>query len=230
MSEPQPPDIERILFTEEQIQQRIREVAAEISEKYRGRDLKLIGVLKGSVFFLTALAREIEIPVKIDFLAISSFSNQRGAPGVVRIAKDLDESIEGEDVLLVEDIVDTGFTARYLLQTLAGRGPELARDLHAAGPHGAPHRAGSGRVPLLRDPGPLRDRLRPGLQAALPEPGLHRRDEAGLIPGTGYVTSKLAAGEEFRGYAAPEIGRYNGACPRLPTRSFRTTRTGFSKS
>ena len=117
------PEIERILFTAEQIDARIREVAAEISEKYRGRDLKLIGVLKGSVFFLTALAREIEIPVKIDFLAISSFSNQRGAPGVVRIAKDLDEGIEGEDVLLVEDIVDTGFTARYLLQTLAGRGP-----------------------------------------------------------------------------------------------------------
>ena len=123
MSEAQLPDIERILFTEEQIRQRIREVAAEISEKYRGRDLKLIGVLKGSIFFLTALAREIEVPLKIDFLAISSFSNRNTAPGLVRIAKDLDESIEGEDVLLVEDIVDTGFTARYLLQTLAGRGP-----------------------------------------------------------------------------------------------------------
>ena len=123
MSEAQPPGIERILFTEEQIQQRVHEVAAEISEEYRGRDLKLIGVLKGSVFFLTALARQIEIPIKIDFLAISSFSNRSAAPGLVRIAKDLDESIEGEDVLLVEDIVDTGFTARYLLQTLAGRGP-----------------------------------------------------------------------------------------------------------
>jgi hypoxanthine phosphoribosyltransferase len=123
MTKPIAPEIDRVLFTEEQVNTRIREVAAEISEKYRGKDLKLIAVLKGSVFFLTALAREIEIPVKIDFLAISSFSNQRGAPGVVRIAKDLDEGIEGEDVLLVEDIVDTGFTARYLLQTLAGRGP-----------------------------------------------------------------------------------------------------------
>ncbi len=123
MSSQQPPNIERILFTEEQIQERIRAVAAEISEKYRDRNLKLISVLKGSVFFLTALAREISIPVKIDFLAISSFSNSAGAPGLVRIAKDLDEGIEGEDVLLVEDIVDTGFTSRYLLQTLAGRGP-----------------------------------------------------------------------------------------------------------
>jgi hypoxanthine phosphoribosyltransferase len=123
MSAAQPPGFERVLFTEEQILQRIQEVAAEISARYRDRELKLIGVLKGSVFFLTALARAIEIPIKIDFLAISSFANRTAAPGMVRIAKDLDESIEGEDVLLVEDIVDTGFTARYLLQTLAGRGP-----------------------------------------------------------------------------------------------------------
>jgi len=117
------PGLDRILFTEEQIDQRIREVAAEISRNYQGKTVKLVGVLKGSIFFLTALARHIETPVKIDFLSISSFSNKSGAPGVVRIAKDLDESIEGEDVLLVEDIVDTGFTLRYLLQTLAGRAP-----------------------------------------------------------------------------------------------------------
>jgi len=115
--------LERVLFTEEQIDRRIREVAAEISRDYEGKTVKLIGVLKGSVFFLTALARHIEIPVKIDFLGISSFSNRSGAPGVVRIAKDLDESIEGEDVLMVEDIVDTGLTLRYLLQTLSGRAP-----------------------------------------------------------------------------------------------------------
>ena len=115
--------VERVLFTEEEISARIREVAARITQDYQGRTIKLIGVLKGSVFFLTELARRIEVPVKIDFLGISSFSNRSGAPGVVRIAKDLDESIEGEDVLLVEDIVDTGFTLRYLLQTLAGRSP-----------------------------------------------------------------------------------------------------------
>jgi hypoxanthine phosphoribosyltransferase len=119
-----PPGIERVLFTEEQVAARIGEVAAEISEKYRGRDLKLIAVLKGSVFFLTALARAIEIPVKIDFLAISNFGGpSQVPPGMVRIAKDLDDPIQDEDVLLVEDIVDTGFTARYLLQTLAGRSP-----------------------------------------------------------------------------------------------------------
>ncbi len=116
------PPIERVLFTEEQVQARIREVAAEISAHYQGRDLKLIGVLKGSIFFLTALARHITVPVKIDLLAISRFG--KGAPGVVRIAKDLDESIEGEDVLLVEDIVDTGLTSRYLLQALSTRQPK----------------------------------------------------------------------------------------------------------
>ena len=115
--------IERVLFTGEEIAARIREVAAQVTRDYQGRTIKLIGVLKGSVFFLTELARHIDVPVKIDFLGISSFSNRSGAPGVVRIAKDLDESIEGEDVLLVEDIVDTGFTLRYLLQTLAGRSP-----------------------------------------------------------------------------------------------------------
>ena len=98
-------------------------MAAEISRDYAGKTVKLIGVLKGSIFFLTALARHIEVPVEIDFLGISSFSNKSGAPGLVRIAKDLDDSIEGEDVMLVEDIVDTGFTLRYLLQTLAGRAP-----------------------------------------------------------------------------------------------------------
>ena len=116
-----PAGVERILFTEEQIAGRIREVAAEISEKYRGRDLKLIAVLKGAVFFLTQLACAIEIPVKIDFLAISTFGG--AAPGMVRISKDLDDPIQDQDVLLVEDIIDTGFTTRFLLQTLAGRSP-----------------------------------------------------------------------------------------------------------
>jgi hypoxanthine phosphoribosyltransferase len=115
--------IEKVLFTEEQIDARIAELAAEIEARYRGRSLKMIGVLKGSFVFMAALVRRINIPVRIDFLGISSFSNKTGAPGLVRISKDLDDSIEGEDVLLVEDIVDTGFTLRYLLQTLASRGP-----------------------------------------------------------------------------------------------------------
>jgi hypoxanthine phosphoribosyltransferase len=115
--------LDRVLFTEEQVNERIREMARAIDERYAGRKLKLIGVLKGSVFFLTALARALTIPVRIDFLSISSFGASAPA-GFVRIEKDLDDPIEGEDVLLVEDIVDTGLTTRYLMQTLAARGPE----------------------------------------------------------------------------------------------------------
>ena len=116
-------NIDRVLFTEEQVTARIRELAAEIDQRYAGRPLRMIGVLKGSVFFLTALTRAMTIPVKIDFLAISTFKGTPGSPGLVRIAKDLDEPIEGEDILLVEDIVDTGLTSRYLVQSLAARGP-----------------------------------------------------------------------------------------------------------
>ncbi|HTC91624.1 MAG TPA: hypoxanthine phosphoribosyltransferase [Bryobacteraceae bacterium] len=118
------PAIERVLFTEEEINQRIRQVAGEISADFASRQLKLVGVLKGSVFFLTALARELTISVTVDFLGVSSFAHSQGSPGMVRISKDLDESIEGENVLLVEDIIDTGFTTRYLLQHLSGRAPK----------------------------------------------------------------------------------------------------------
>jgi hypoxanthine phosphoribosyltransferase len=114
--------LDRVLFTEEQVSARVKEIAAEIDARYAGRAVKLVGVLKGSVFFLTALARALTIPVTIDFLSISSFAG-RAPAGFVRIEKDLDDPIEGEDVLLVEDIVDTGLTSRYLVQTLSARGP-----------------------------------------------------------------------------------------------------------
>src|SRR6202161_3229022 len=121
--------IERVLFTEEEIQRRIRQVAEEISADYAGREVKLVGVLKGSVFFLTALARGLTGPGAVGFLGISSFRHShparaQAAPGMVQISKDLDESIEGEDILLVEDIIDTGFTTRYLLQHLSGPAPK----------------------------------------------------------------------------------------------------------
>jgi hypoxanthine phosphoribosyltransferase len=116
-------DLEKTLFTHEQIRQRIREVAAEISRDYQGRELMLVGVLKGAVFFLTHLAEALEIPVQLDFLGIASFSPGRALPGVVRISKDLDLDIRGKDILVVEDIVDTGLTLRYLLNILSGRDP-----------------------------------------------------------------------------------------------------------
>jgi hypoxanthine phosphoribosyltransferase len=116
-------DLERVLFTGEQIHERIRELAREISQDYQGRKLMLVGVLKGAVFFLSHLAGALEIPVEIDFLGIASFSPGRALPGVVRISKDLDLDILDKDVLIVEDIVDTGLTLRYLLNILSGRQP-----------------------------------------------------------------------------------------------------------
>jgi hypoxanthine phosphoribosyltransferase len=116
-------DLERVLFTEEQIKRRILEVAGEISRDYEGRELMLVTVLKGAVFFLTHLAQALTIPARLDFLGIASFSPGRALPGVVRISKDVDQDIQGMDVMVIEDIVDTGLTLRYLLNILSGRQP-----------------------------------------------------------------------------------------------------------
>jgi hypoxanthine phosphoribosyltransferase len=116
-------DLEKVLFTQEQIHQRISELAAEISHDYQGRPLMLVAVLKGAVFFLSHLAESLNVPVQIDFLGIASFSPGRALPGVVRISKDLDLDILDKDVLVIEDIVDTGLTLRYLLSILSGRQP-----------------------------------------------------------------------------------------------------------
>jgi len=124
------PDIERVLFTQEEIQAKVAAVAAQISQDYAGREPVLVGVLKGSVYFLTDLARALTIHARIDFLSVAPFrfdADPPSNPGVVRILKDLDHSIEDRDVLLVEDIVDTGLTLRYLLRTLGARRP---RSLH----------------------------------------------------------------------------------------------------
>jgi len=116
-------DLEKVLFTRDQILQRIGEVADEISRDYEGRELILVTVLKGAVFFLTHLAQSLSVPVRLDFLSIASFSPGRTRPGVVRINKDLDHDIQGRDVMLIEDVVDTGLTLHYLLNVLSGRQP-----------------------------------------------------------------------------------------------------------
>ena len=107
----------------EALQCRVRELADQISRDYAGRDLLLIGVLKGAVFFLSDLMRHLEIPVEVDFMAVASYGSATKSSGVVRILKDLDTVIEGRDVLIVEDIVDSGLTLQYLLRNLASRNP-----------------------------------------------------------------------------------------------------------
>jgi hypoxanthine phosphoribosyltransferase len=112
-----------VLIEEEPLQARIRELGAEISQEYEGRDLLLVGVLKGAVFFMADLMRELTIPCEIDFMAISSYGAATDSSGVVRILKDLDANIAGRDVLVVEDIIDSGLTLSYLMRSLKARKP-----------------------------------------------------------------------------------------------------------
>ncbi|WP_152886564.1 hypoxanthine phosphoribosyltransferase [Clostridium tarantellae] len=114
-------DVEKVLYSEEVLIKRIKELAQEISNDYSNKDLLIVGVLKGSVVFTSDLIKYITIPCAIDFMAVSSYGNSTETSGVVRILKDLDNDIEGKDVLIVEDIVDTGVTLSYLLEYLKAR-------------------------------------------------------------------------------------------------------------
>ena len=120
-------ELKQVLITAEQLQARIGELAAQIDADYAGRDLLLVGVLKGAVFFMADLMRRIELPCEVDFMAISSYGAGVDSSGVVRILKDLDVSIEGRNVLVVEDIVDTGLTLNYLMNVLRARGPRTLK-------------------------------------------------------------------------------------------------------
>ena len=115
--------IGEILVQADELQHRVRQLGAEITRDYEGKDLLLIGVLKGAVFFLSDLMRHIEVPCEVDFMAVASYGSSTQSSGVVRILKDLDAAIEGRDVLIVEDIVDSGLTLSYLLRNLQARGP-----------------------------------------------------------------------------------------------------------
>jgi hypoxanthine phosphoribosyltransferase len=117
------PDIGEVLVQKDELEHRVRQLGAEISRDYEGRDLLLVGVLKGAVFFLSDLMRRIEIPCEVDFMAVASYGSATDSSGVVRILKDLDTPIEGRDVLIVEDIVDSGLTLQYLLRSLGAREP-----------------------------------------------------------------------------------------------------------
>jgi hypoxanthine phosphoribosyltransferase len=128
-----PGDIKSVLLTTEQIQARIVELGQEIGDNYRdaaletGQDLLLITVLKGAVIFVTDLARAIPVPTQFEFMAVSSYGTSTSSSGVVRILKDLDRDIEGRDVLIVEDVVDSGLTLSWLLRNLTTRHPRSLR-------------------------------------------------------------------------------------------------------
>jgi hypoxanthine phosphoribosyltransferase len=116
-------DIAEVLISADEIQEKIAQLAKEVTEEYRDRDLLLVGVLKGAFVFMADLAREIQLPIEFDFMAVSSYGSSTKSSGVVRILKDLDYEITGRDVLLVEDIIDSGLTISYLLRYLEARRP-----------------------------------------------------------------------------------------------------------
>ena len=120
-------DISEVLLTEEQIHGKLAELATQVAADYAGRDVVLVGVLKGAVMFVTDLARAIPLPTQLEFMAVSSYGSSTSSSGVVRILKDLDRDINDRDVLIVEDIVDTGQTLSWLLDSFEARHPRSLR-------------------------------------------------------------------------------------------------------
>ncbi|MDK9709689.1 hypoxanthine phosphoribosyltransferase [Acidaminobacter sp.] len=116
-------DIKEILISQEALAARVQELGQEISEKYKGKELLMIGVLKGANVFMSDLMRAVSVPIQIDFIAASSYGSSTESSGVVRIVKDLDYSIEGKHVMIVEDIIDTGLTLKYLYDNFSARKP-----------------------------------------------------------------------------------------------------------
>lgn len=113
----------KILIDEARIEARVKELGIQISEDYKGKNLFVIGILKGAVLFMSDLIKKIDVPLSIDFIAVSSYGKSTRSSGIVRILKDLDEEIDGKDVLIVEDIVDTGLTLKFIADNLLSRNP-----------------------------------------------------------------------------------------------------------
>ena len=116
-----------MLLSEEQVDARIQEIADQINKDYEGKEVHMICVLKGGVFFMCELAKRITVPVSLDFMSVSSYGDDTKSSGVVKIVKDLDQPLEGKDVLVVEDIIDSGRTLSYLLKVLKQRGPKSVK-------------------------------------------------------------------------------------------------------
>lgn len=127
MEDKQKNDIEQILFSQEQIQQIVQDMGAQISRDYEGKNLLMVSVLKGAVVFMADLMRAITVPCRIDFMSVSSYGSGVKTSGVVKIIKDLDIPLDGYDLLIVEDILDSGMTLSYLLEILKSRGPHSIR-------------------------------------------------------------------------------------------------------
>ena len=170
------PALGRVVLSVEQIAERVAELGEAITADYAGRPPLLVGVLKGAFIFLADLAREIQLPLELDFMAVSSYGTATKTSGVVRILKDLDIDLTGRHVLIVEDILDSGLTLSYLRNSLLARGPEsLAVCSLLVKRSTAPTPESRGRLRRLRHRARVRRRLRPRRRRALPQPSRHPR-------------------------------------------------------
>ena len=188
-------DLEKVLISKAEIDAKLVELAAEIDRDYAGRDLLIVGVLKGAVMVMADLARALSSEVTMDWMAVSSYGAGTKSSGVVRILKDLDTDIAGRDVLIVEDIIDSGLTLSWLISNLGSRGPASLEVVHAA----AQARGGQGRdrreVHRLRHPQRVRRRVRPGLRREVPQPAVRRHAGPARL-------RRLSAAPDARGTAA----------------------------
>ena len=167
-------DLVDILFTEEEIQARLGEMAQQIQADYEGKDLLMVGVLRGAVMVMADLARSLDRHLEMDWMAVSSYGSGTKSSGVVRILKDLDTDITGRHVLVVDEIIDTGLTLSWLISNLSSRNAasvEIATLLRK--PEALRH-AGRAEVRRLGHPQRVRRRLRPRLQREVPQPAVHR--------------------------------------------------------
>ena len=191
-------DIQEVLFTEEQLARRVGELAHQITQDYQGREIVLISVLRGSFVFMADLCRRIDLPCTVDFMSVSSYGTGTSSSGQVQITKDLSGNIEGKDILVVEDILDSGNTLSYLLRVLEQRGPASVRlctlldkpdrrvkpvEVHY-----------SGFTIRLHHSRRLCGGLRSGLRRALPQSALHWNFKAGGLRGLNSPFSGTAAG------------------------------------
>ena len=166
-----PRSSESVLLGRAAIQERVRELGARITRDYAGEDVRLVTVLKGGLFFLADLCRAIDLPVTLDFMAVSPYAP--GVGGAVRVTKDLSDDVAGASVILVEDVVDTGLTVNYVYSLLKARGARASRSARCSTSRRVASRRAH-RVPRLRDARPLPRRLRARPRRPLPEPALHR--------------------------------------------------------
>ena len=195
-------DLKDVLIPADRVQARVMELAAQIDADYAGRELLLVGVLKGAVMVMADLARAMRLPVQMDWMAVSSYGSGTRSSGVVRILKDLDADITGKHVLVVEDIVDSGLTLSWLVGNLRSRGPASVQVCVMLRKPAAAADGCGRRIHRVRYRRRVRRRLWARLRGALPQSSVHRHPRPACLRGVGRLASPGWRRQPVRGVAA----------------------------